>query len=730
MSNPNLEACLTAMPIRHLWAIARCHDIPCDHALRKVQVVDKLAAELRRPGVIGTALERLSDAERQALDALVAAGGRIPWPTFREQFGEIRPHRPWQDDAPREPWRNPISPAETLWFLGLVYRLPRRPRSGQTVYALIPSDLLTLLPAPEGPAIPEPVASTVSERPQRQPQMDTDVALLISLLHREDIRPLWGRWLPPRHLGDLNERLSVSEDVSQARSELQTGRLRFIHALAEAAGLVGLSGQWLKPTPRAWAWLRLTPADRYEMLWTAWRDGSEATQALRQSPSTGSGGTSGQAVWDHFRLPGHDSEVALDVLELVLDGLSRLAVGSRYPLGPFVASLVEAAPVLSSLPPVWRDDQVHDWGSEIVSELVLGPLSWWGVVSITDEGQEPAFSLSPLGDWLLTGQGAGPAGPAKSFRVEPDLTIRMPEPPDLQDLVRVESMAEWRGWLDGRRGYQVTPGSLSRALPRGMALPEAMETLARGEGGLGAVPHALLEAWAAETEAVVLRRVTLLETRELERMQALSANRAIRRHFRETLSPRAVVVDGARVDHLVRTLKRQGVYPRVDVPPAAKASAASQPLSDSGAAQLWVAGQVYARLSRWIDLPQPMPVAVLDDLAAQMDEAMHAVARQAADDATQRLADAMDGWARFPMPEAGLSPEEAVPVIEQAIEEGDTLRLTYWTAGRGESSTRTVEPYRIEWRGDVPYLIGYCHERLAQRVFRVDRMQSIGLSVD
>ena len=75
--------------------------------------------------------------------------------------------------------------------------------------------------------------------------------------------------------------------------------------------------------------------------------------------------------------------------------------------------------------------------------------------------------------------------------------------------------------------------------------------------------------------------------------------------------------------------------------------------------------------------------------------------------------------------QAGLSPEETLPVIEQAITEGRTLRMTYWTAGREERTTRTVEPYRIEWRGDVPYLVGYCHARMDERVFRVDRIERL-----
>ncbi|MFC1975318.1 WYL domain-containing protein [Chloroflexota bacterium] len=38
---------------------------------------------------------------------------------------------------------------------------------------------------------------------------------------------------------------------------------------------------------------------------------------------------------------------------------------------------------------------------------------------------------------------------------------------------------------------------------------------------------------------------------------------------------------------------------------------------------------------------------------------------------------------------------------------------------------RQVEPYRLEWRSDTPYLVGFCHLAQAERVFRVDRIYAV-----
>ncbi|HHS97657.1 MAG TPA: WYL domain-containing protein, partial [Chloroflexi bacterium] len=56
---------------------------------------------------------------------------------------------------------------------------------------------------------------------------------------------------------------------------------------------------------------------------------------------------------------------------------------------------------------------------------------------------------------------------------------------------------------------------------------------------------------------------------------------------------------------------------------------------------------------------------------------------------------------------------------------GETVEIEYYTAGRGHVTRRRVDPLRLEWRGEVVYLIAYCHLRGDRRVFRVDRIQRL-----
>jgi predicted DNA-binding transcriptional regulator YafY len=61
--------------------------------------------------------------------------------------------------------------------------------------------------------------------------------------------------------------------------------------------------------------------------------------------------------------------------------------------------------------------------------------------------------------------------------------------------------------------------------------------------------------------------------------------------------------------------------------------------------------------------------------------------------------------------------------LEAAIRERATVEIEYYTAGRAHRTTRRVDPLRLEWHGDVAYLIAYCHLRGDERVFRVDRIE-------
>jgi predicted DNA-binding transcriptional regulator YafY len=71
----------------------------------------------------------------------------------------------------------------------------------------------------------------------------------------------------------------------------------------------------------------------------------------------------------------------------------------------------------------------------------------------------------------------------------------------------------------------------------------------------------------------------------------------------------------------------------------------------------------------------------------------------------------------------------AVLVLSSAIQGGRRVVLRYRSA-RGELSERAFDPYGIAYHRGFWYTIGYCHLRTAQRLFRLDRVEHIEMTIE
>jgi predicted DNA-binding transcriptional regulator YafY len=63
--------------------------------------------------------------------------------------------------------------------------------------------------------------------------------------------------------------------------------------------------------------------------------------------------------------------------------------------------------------------------------------------------------------------------------------------------------------------------------------------------------------------------------------------------------------------------------------------------------------------------------------------------------------------------------------VHQAIRECRRVELDYYSFNRDECNQRTVDPYQLIYKDGFWYLVGYCHWREAQRLFRLDRIRHI-----
>ncbi len=66
--------------------------------------------------------------------------------------------------------------------------------------------------------------------------------------------------------------------------------------------------------------------------------------------------------------------------------------------------------------------------------------------------------------------------------------------------------------------------------------------------------------------------------------------------------------------------------------------------------------------------------------------------------------------------------------LRGAIESKRAVSLTYYSYGRDDTGTRTVDPWQIHSEGGLWYLQGWCHTSEAERIFRLDRIRAVGVT--
>lgn len=68
---------------------------------------------------------------------------------------------------------------------------------------------------------------------------------------------------------------------------------------------------------------------------------------------------------------------------------------------------------------------------------------------------------------------------------------------------------------------------------------------------------------------------------------------------------------------------------------------------------------------------------------------------------------------------------DRVRKIQDLVRRGQALRITYYTAGRDETTQRVVDPMRVLFAAGRAYLDAWCRRAEAVRLFRLDRIDAI-----
>lgn len=517
----------------------------------------QLAAALAEPEAARAGLAACSEAARTAWAQLAAAGGRMKTPAFTRTWGAIRPVGPGRLE--REAlWEQPQSPAEELWYRGLIFRGFADLGDGPAEYIYIPIELMPAQPtvAPTAPA-PDlvPVAAPAAQR-QAFNTLAVDLCALMAVLREQPARVERSGQVLAAELARLRESLLIPDPT----------RLELALALARGRGWLALDrGRLVLNSQAATAWLRLTPWEQMTSLFEAWRDSPDPSPAhtagwndLRHVPSL-----QAEGAWRN------DPVIAR---RAILDALSRLEAQRWYALADFVAWIKATNPDFQRPDGVYTGWYLRDadtgrylsgfesWDEvegRLIRFLIVGPLFWLGATALGEGagGQELLFRLTPAGARWLGRPASGDLPAPGRLMVDERFIVTAPLLLPLFDRFRLLRFTEPVGepYEPGRpTRHRITRGGLARARASGVTARAIVEFLQRASAGR--VPPrvvAALTRWDQHGGAVRITRGAVLRVADAAILATLRGDPALAPLLGDLLSAQAVIV---REEHLPRVM--------------------------------------------------------------------------------------------------------------------------------------------------------------------------------
>lgn len=88
---------------------------------------------------------------------------------------------------------------------------------------------------------------------------------------------------------------------------------------------------------------------------------------------------------------------------------------------------------------------------------------------------------------------------------------------------------------------------------------------------------------------------------------------------------------------------------------------------------------------------------------------------------------AQDDEGEYPTPMYAI--ETTLPVLVEAIEQGISVDVTYYSMAKEEIGCLRLDPYGIKQVGDLYWLVAFSHDKEERGVYRVDRIKELQKTV-
>jgi hypothetical protein len=521
---PDLKQSLLSHDFGHLLIIAEHWGVELGVSESKT-ALPILVENLLGVDLLVETIETLPTEAKKAIDTMQAKKGRLPWSQFTRRFGEVREMGPGRRDRER-PDRTPASPAEVLWYRGLVGRAFFDTARGTEEFAYIPDDLLALLSSDSGepnrsqteiPSLPLGRPATASERTHLIPATDRilDHACTLLAALRVGITP------PSFEPFDPD----------------------FIHALLQ---IVELLAPDHLPEPEATRTFLESPrGSALLQLVEAWINSPEVND-LHHIP-----GLLPEGEWTND---------PLTTRHFILQLLLGIPGDTWWSLSSFQADVRQRHPDFQR--PAgdydsWflRDEASGDFlrGFEhwddvdgaLIRYLISGPLHWLGILDLAaSEETAPvtAFRFSGWAARLLAG--APPQGlpeELSKIHVRSDGRVSVPALAPRAIRYQLARFCQWEDETPHEYRYRLIPSSLKRARKQGLRVGHLLSILRRHADAIPPNIVTALNHWNERGSDAQIQQTLVLKVGSPEILQILRSSRAAR-FLGEPLGPAAVIV--------------------------------------------------------------------------------------------------------------------------------------------------------------------------------------------
>ncbi len=728
----NLRECLSSAVYLRLFQTSRLHGIYCSTRWSKARIIDALHEFFSNEDNLVFLLKGLNDEAFRAIRILAANEFCLAAPVFLEEFGDI-PSAVSPSFADEMNSRVPSCVTEELYRSGIIYAVDENSKKKGRQWIVIPSEFHKAITN-----MNEEWVKSVSGQMEIKPEeLLHNMAVFAAYISCGNIRPLNEFWLPPSHIKGLVSRLLILPgyglkfDDSLDRNSLPGSERKipyiiFLHWLMKYCGFIDTSADKLALTQFGWTWLKMGFAARLDTVIRIILNRDVAEEIIDENGDVSAISDQDfrkRAAYleDKFQQPFMRHRDPVHIRMLIMEKLSELSSRKRTEFN-FLADVITHH-LLKYINSKKRDLM------EEVKRFLIGPLFWLGMVrtEMIESREFPeSISLTNISGHYLRNDrlktGRFPNETNCKMGKNNIFSVMKGSPPYF-----LSQGVQFGDWLERDQQtlterIKIKKSSLIISSAKGW---DYNQTINFFESALGKMPTkrftAIIKRSFRRGPDLNIKLSLIASSKNRKIMKSIGEQRVLDKYIKRQLSPNTVELNVEKLDSFLKALEREG-YTAIN---HATFEKKNKKKSLPDVSMLLTALLVYERVGELIRRDFTAGQILTNDLKSRLNRLQAIAAEQHADAVIEKLKSVIDGYAPFGVFENTADKDEIKRSIEKAAELNRSVKIDYYTAGRNQMTQRRITPYHISKRKGVDYVHGYCHSRLDERIFRLDRIRKV-----